>query len=131
MTLYAVDVAVRLDLHAMLTTTQTPLQALVPVLQCWAELHSCVSPSSAVHVAVGLFWYALQDTKIRVILDGPPAPPSPVPEVNEQDDSESTRTGTASAGGHHEHIHPAAAVHAGRLTSSGVMYARVWQHTLT
>lgn len=40
----------------------------------------------------------VRDTKIRVVLDGPPAPPSPVPEVNEQDDSESTRTGTASAG---------------------------------
>lgn len=50
----------------------------------------------------------VRDTKIRVVLDGPPAPPSPVPEVNEQDDSESTRTGTASAGGHHD-VHPAAA----------------------
>lgn len=50
-----------------------------------------------------------QDTKIRVVLDGPPAPPSPVPEVNEQDDSESTRTGTASAGGHHDAMHPASA----------------------
>ena len=60
-------------------------------------------------VCAGAVWLHPQDTKIRVVLDGPPAPPSPVPEVNEQDDSESTRTGTASAGGHHDVGHAAAA----------------------
>eukprot|EP00877_Chromochloris_zofingiensis_P008657 jgi/Chrzof1/4044/Cz13g18090.t1 len=32
-----------------------------------------------------------KDTRIRVILEGPPAPPSPVPEVNENED-ESTKS---------------------------------------
>lgn len=37
----------------------------------------------------------LQDTKIRVVLEGPPAPPSPVPEVNEQDEEAVARGGSA------------------------------------
>jgi hypothetical protein len=40
----------------------------------------------------------LQDTKIRVVLEGPPAPPSPVPEVNEADeDNASMRTAGGAA----------------------------------
>lgn len=37
---------------------------------------------------------SLQDTKIRVLLDGPPAPPSPVPEANEQDEDTLARGGS-------------------------------------
>eukprot|EP00879_Flechtneria_rotunda_P001053 GHRR01001191.1.p1 GENE.GHRR01001191.1~~GHRR01001191.1.p1 ORF type:complete len:255 (+),score=79.83 GHRR01001191.1:120-884(+) len=40
----------------------------------------------------------VKDTKIRVILEGPPAPPSPVPEVNEADE-DSMRTGAAHVDG--------------------------------
>lgn len=46
---------------------------------------------------------AHQDTKIRVVLEGPPAPPSPVPEVNEVDE-DSMRTGA-----HADGLSPAAA----------------------
>lgn len=100
---------------------------------------SCV-PESPSRCCAGMHVYdkILQDTKIRVVLDGPPAPPSPVPEVNEQDDSESTRTGTASAGGHHDAIHPAAAIGTGacvlecrgcQLTAHPT--ARHWPHNLS
>ncbi|KAF6258557.1 PapD-like protein [Scenedesmus sp. NREL 46B-D3] len=40
----------------------------------------------------------VKDTKIRVVLEGPPAPPSPVPEVNEGDeDNTSMRTAGGAA----------------------------------
>jgi hypothetical protein len=40
-----------------------------------------------------------KDTKIRVVLEGPPAPPSPVPEVNEaEEDSSLLAAGAAGAG---------------------------------
>eukprot|EP00878_Enallax_costatus_P039941 GHUV01045887.1.p1 GENE.GHUV01045887.1~~GHUV01045887.1.p1 ORF type:complete len:153 (+),score=53.56 GHUV01045887.1:439-897(+) len=39
----------------------------------------------------------VKDTKIRVLLEGPPAPPSPVPEVNEQEEDHTAR-GTSGAG---------------------------------
>jgi outer membrane murein-binding lipoprotein Lpp len=42
---------------------------------------------------------ATKDTKIRVALEGPPAPPSPVPEVNEtEEDSSLLAAGAAGAG---------------------------------
>lgn len=42
---------------------------------------------------------ATKDTKIRVVLEGPPAPPSPVPEVNEaEEDSSLLAAGAAGAG---------------------------------
>lgn len=31
------------------------------------------------------------DSKLRVLLDGPPAPPSPVPEVSETEEREDSR----------------------------------------
>lgn len=36
----------------------------------------------------------IKDTKIRVVLEGPPAPPSPVPEVNEQDEEAAAKGGS-------------------------------------
>jgi outer membrane murein-binding lipoprotein Lpp len=38
---------------------------------------------------------ATKDTKIRVVLEGPPAPPSPVPEVNETEEDSSMLVGGA------------------------------------
>jgi len=41
---------------------------------------------------------ATKDTKIRVVLEGPPAPPSPVPEVNEAEEDSSLLGGAAAMG---------------------------------
>jgi hypothetical protein len=40
----------------------------------------------------------VKDTKIRVVLDGPQAPPSPVPEANEQDEDTLARGNSGAAG---------------------------------
>ncbi len=47
--------------------------------------------NGVLNVIVCCWWSTLQDTKIRVVLEGPPAPPSPVPEMNETED-ESTKS---------------------------------------
>jgi hypothetical protein len=41
---------------------------------------------------------ATKDTKIRVVLEGPPAPPSPVPEVNETEEDSSLLLGGLAGG---------------------------------
>lgn len=104
-------------IHELPTVYLMSVTPIYSTSTCWTLLllgckHTapvCIQTASVAALPrTGPISSCMQDTKIRVLLDGPPAPPSPVPEVNEQDDSESTRTGTASAGGH-DAMHPAAA----------------------
>jgi hypothetical protein len=70
----------------------------------------------------------LQDTKIRVVLEGPPAPPSPVPEVNEGDEDNASMRTAGGAAPTTDGFSSAAALGGGSLSAGEAIVCRKGRH---